>query len=160
MANGDGQPPQRTGFPYLNRAVLEIDGAQYYEWESVQVRAALFENTRTFRFTASEKEIPPSRSAMRIKPGQKCTVILDGFEAVTGEVVTRQVFYNATQHVVEIQGQGKAGRMRDASVVSQTGEFNNVGLKDLLQTLAKPIGVGGEGPAGALLKFPACSAAP
>src|SRR5215831_7339323 len=139
MANGDGgQPAQKAYFPYLNRAVVEIDGAQYYEWESVQVRAALFENTRTFRFTASEKEIPPSRSAMRIKPGQKCTVILDGFEAVTGEVVTRQVFYNANQHTVEIQGQGKAGRMRDASVVSQTGEFNQIGLKELLQTLGKP----------------------
>src|SRR5262249_9366132 len=116
--------------------------------------------TRTFRLTTSEKEVPPSRSAMRIKPGQKCTVVLDGYEAVTGEVVTRQVFYNANQHTVEIQGQGKAGRMRDASVVSPTGEFNQIGLKELLQTLGKPFGVGVEGTAQSAMKFPRVSATP
>jgi prophage tail gpP-like protein len=159
MANGQ-QPAQKAYFPYLNRAVLEIDGAQYYEWESVSVRAALFENTRTFRFTASEKEVPPSRSAMRIRPGQKCTVLLDGFEAVNGEVVTRQVYFDANQHVVEIQGQGKSGRMRDASVVSQSGEFNNVGLDQLLKTLAKPFGVGVEGVAQSFDKFKRVSVTP
>src|SRR6516164_4228806 len=123
----NGAAPQKAFFPYLNRAVVVIDGSEYFEWESVSVRAALFENTRTFRFTASEKTpAPKSWAAMRIVPGQKCQVFLDGYEAVNGEVVTRQVFYDANQHTVEIQGQGLAGRMADASVVSQTGEFNNI----------------------------------
>jgi len=162
MSNGDGAAPvQKAYFPYLNRAVLEIDGSQYYEWESVSVRAALMEIPRTFRFTASEKEIPPSRSAMRIKPGQKCSVYLDGYPVIeNGDVVTRQVFYSSNQHVVEIQGQGKAGKMIGSSVVSQTGEFNNIGLKELVQTLGARFNVGVEGTAGSFMKFPRVSAAP
>ena len=94
MSNGyPAAPAQKAYFPYLGRAVIEVGGGQYYEWESVSVRAALFENTRTARFTASEKEDPPqSGSARRILPGESCTVLLDGFLAITGEVVTRQVF--------------------------------------------------------------------
>jgi prophage tail gpP-like protein len=157
----NGAAPQKAFFPYLNRAVVVIDGSEYFEWESVSVRAALFENTRTFRFTASEKTpAPKSWAAMRIVPGQKCQVFLDGYEAVNGEVVTRQVFYDANQHTVEIQGQGLAGRMADASVVSQTGEFNNIGLQQLGQTLAKPFGVSVIGTALSSMKFPRVSVTP
>ena len=74
-------------------------------------------------------------------------------------VVTRQVFFDANQHVVEIQGQGQVGIMRDASVVSQTGEFNNIGFKELMQTLAKPFGVGVEGISQSFDKFKRVSVA-
>jgi prophage tail gpP-like protein len=158
MANGT---PQKTGFPFTNRAVVTIDGQQYYQWESVQVRAALYENTRTFRLTVSEqKPTPRSYAAMQIVPGMKCTVELDGYLAITGEVITRQVFYDANQHVVEIQGQGLAGRMANASVVSQTGEWNNIGFQELMQTLAKPFGVGVMGTAQSAMKFPRVSVTP
>jgi prophage tail gpP-like protein len=159
MANGNGAP-QKAYFPYLNRAVLTVNGQPYYEWESVQVRAAMFENTRTFRFTASEKEVPPSRSAMRIKPGDKCTVELDGYLAVNGEVVTRQVSFSGTEHVVEIQGQGLSGRMSGASVVSQTGEMNNIGLESLAKQLGQNFGVGVQGTSQSNEKFKRVSVNP
>ncbi|HMF27255.1 MAG TPA: hypothetical protein VKE42_00700, partial [Candidatus Cybelea sp.] len=159
MANGIA--PQKTGFPYLNRAVVVIDGQLYYEWESVSVRAALNENTRTFRLTTSEQTpTPESWAAYRIVPGMKCKVLLDGYEAVTGEVITRQVFYDATQHVVEIQGQGDAGRMADSTAVTQTHEFKNIGLKELAETLAKPFNVGVIGTAQSAMKFDRVSLTP
>src|SRR5262245_40812711 len=152
---------QRAYFPYLNRAVVVIDGSEYWEWESVQVRAAMYENTRTATFTCSEQTpTPKSWAAMRIVPGQKCTIFLDGYQAIDGEVVTRQVFYDAHQHVVQIQAQGRAGRMADASIVSQTMNWKNIDLKGLASSLAKPFGVGVEGSPGSNMKFPRVSAIP
>jgi len=155
------QPPQRNYFPYLGRAVVVIDGHEYYEWESVQVRAAITENTRTCRLTTSEQTpTPTSNSAFRIMPGMKCTVFLDGYLAMTGMVVTRQVFYNADQHSVEIQAQGAWGIGATSSIVSQTHEFNNIDLKQLAQTLGAPFGVGVEGQAVTPQKFKRISVTP
>jgi len=140
----NGQPAQRTGFPYANRAVVEIDGTQYYEWETVAVRLAIFEKpANTFRFTCSEAS-PPGQdwAAMRIIPGQKCTIFLDGYVAITGEVVTRQVYYDANQHTVEIQGQGLAGRLAEANVVSQTHEWNKITFNQLARVICSPFGIG------------------
>jgi len=138
-----------------------IDGSVYWEWESVSVRAAAYENTRTARFTCSEQTpTPKSWSAMRIVPGQKCTVYLDGYQAMTGEVVTRTVFYDATQHSVEIQAQGKSGRLSNASIVSQTGNWKNIDFHQLATLLAQPFGVNVTGQPGSNQQFPRVSATP
>ena len=165
MSNGSDfpvQPAQKTQFPYLNRAVVDVEGTLYYEWESVSVRAALWENTRTFRLTTSERENPPqSGAAHRLVPGMKCDVYLDGLPALTnGEIITRQVFYDAHQHTIEIQGQGPAGRMADASVISQTHEWKNLDLRQLWQTLAAPFGVSVVGTPWQNMTFPRVSATP
>lgn len=160
-ASSSGALTQKLGFPYQGRAVIVIDGSVYWEWESVSVRAAAYENTRTARFTCSEQTpTPKSWSAMRIVPGQKCTVLLDGYLAMTGEVITRQVFYDATQHTVEIQAQGKSGRMSNASVVSQTGNWKNIDFRQLAQTLAQPFGVNVSGQPGSNQQFPRVSTTP
>jgi len=140
----NGEPAQKTGFPYTNRAVVEIDGQRYWEWETVNVRLAIFEHPpNTFRFTCSEAS-PPAQDfmAMRIVPGQKCTIFLDGYLAIDGEVVTRQVYYDAHQHTVEIQGAGKTVRLGESSVVSQTHEWQKTTFTQLARLICAPFGIG------------------
>jgi len=164
MANGTDQ---RARFPYLNRAVVVIDGSEYFEWETVAVRLAKREvPANTFRFTCSEQE-PIGTSwagrtgdAMRIIPGQKCQVYLDGYLAIDGEVITRRAHYDAQQHVVEIQGQGRAGRLAEASVPHKTGEFNNINFQQLAQKIVQPFGIGVTGKAGSDQQFKRVSLQP
>jgi len=144
----------------LNRAVLIIDGQEYMEWESVQVRAAMYENTRTCRFTASEKEVPPSRSAMRIKPGQACKVMLDDQLAMTGFVITRTVSFSGNDHMVELQCQGQWGTTSGGAHVSQTGEYKNITVQQLAEIVGKPYGAMVEGAAANMMKFPRVSVVP
>jgi prophage tail gpP-like protein len=97
---------------------------------------------------------------MRIVPGDKCTILLDGYLAITGEVITRQVFYNATQHQVEIQGAGNTSKLAQGGVVSKTGEFKNQDIQSIASSIAAPFGVGVVGTAGSYMKFPRVNVTP
>lgn len=147
--------------PYSGRAVVVVNGAEYFEWETVQVRLAKYEvPANTFRFTASEREPFGSFAAMRLIPGDKCEIWLDGEKAITGEIVTRQAYYDGTSHTVELQGQGATGRMAESSMVSKTGEWKNIGFDQLARTVASQFGLGVVGTAGSAIKFPRVSTQP
>jgi prophage tail gpP-like protein len=136
-----GVGPQTTsGGPY---AVVVIDGEVYWEWESVEVKLSIGGNPpNTFRFTASEQEPYPSRMAfLRILPGDKCTIYLDNQLAITGVVETRQVYYDATSHQVEIQGKGNSGMLDNATADNQTGEYKNQTPEQLISAIAGKGGV-------------------
>jgi len=137
-------PVQIKQFPYLTRAVLEVNGSLYWEWESVQVRHAIQETPAyTARFTCSEMEpaYPAARWAFRIKPGDHCSIYLDGYLALSGFVVTRQAFYDANQHTVEIQAVAGSATLNAGSAVHETGEFKNMKPDAIIRELAKPFGV-------------------
>jgi len=137
--------PQITRYPYLNRAVVIVGGQEYFEWESVSVRCALMEvPPRTCRITCSEMEpdYPRSRSAFRIRPGDNCSVILDGYLVITGIVATRQVFYDAKQHTVEIQACSQSAVLGHGAAQQDGGQFLNKHAGDIAQSLAGKLGVG------------------
>jgi len=135
--------PRRTQFPYLTRAVININGQLYWEWQSVYVR--IEEKgwpPRHARFTASEQEpMGQSWAAMRIRPGDRCDIWLDGDLVLTGQVCTRQVYFDKRQHVVEIQAVGKTAVLGYGTVISKTGEWRDIKLVDLVQSAIKPYGL-------------------
>src|SRR5262252_9517717 len=134
---------RRVVFPYLTRAVININGQLYWEWQSVYVR--IEEKAwppRHARFTCSEQEpMGQSWAAMRIRPGDRCDIWLDGDLVLTGQVCTRQVYFDARQHVVEIQAVGTTAVLGYGTVISQTGEQRNVQLVDVVQKAISPYGI-------------------
>ena len=146
------------------QAILTVNGANYSDWETVMVRHALYEHPWiNFRFTCSEG-MPLSKNiaALRILPGMDCTITLAGEPAVDGLVSTRQVFYDARRHHIEIQGASDTIGLASASVVSKTGEFKDINYEQFAKALLKPIGIkflveGGQLPQ---FKFPRISIAP
>jgi prophage tail gpP-like protein len=136
----DAIPQTTSGGPY---AVVVIDGETYWEWESVEVKLTIGGNPpNTFRFTCSEQEPYPSRmAALRILPGDKCSIYLDNQLAIKGVVTTRQVYYDATQHTVEIQGEGASGMLDHATADTKTGEYKNQTPENLISQIAKGAGV-------------------
>jgi hypothetical protein len=84
------------------KAVIVINGMEYFEWESVYVRVEWYGRPpRHTRFTASE-QTPWAKdwAFLRIRPGDKCEIYLDTCLVITGLVCTRQVYYDGTQHSV------------------------------------------------------------
>lgn len=149
--------------PLLTRAMVRINGFDYGEWETVSVRLALMEvPANTFRFTCSEQTPWAEEWALlRIRPGDKCQILLDDIVAISGDVLVRQVFYNDTTHAVEIQGWGESGILGKAAARTQTGEFTNITIEQLAATLAKQFNVNVRA-VGSLpnLRFPRVSITP
>src|SRR5215831_18510674 len=129
--------------PFLTRAVIVVDGIVYYEWTSVSVRLSCDEMPPyTFTFTCSEQEpLGNVMAALRIRPPHKCLIFLDGFQVINGFVNTRQVYYDATQHTVQIQGQDWSGRAGSSPAASQTGEFKNKDVSGIAKSVLGNIGV-------------------
>jgi prophage tail gpP-like protein len=134
---------QITREPYLTRAVVVVNGQEYFEWESVTVSMEIRGNPPySCRLTCSEQEPWPEAFAFfRIKPADEVTVYLDGYKAFAGFVQTRQVAYAQGSHAVEIQAVAYAGLIGQGTVVSQTGEFKNQDIMSIAQSVAKPFGV-------------------
>jgi prophage tail gpP-like protein len=137
--------------PFLTRAVIVVAGQIYYEWVTVQVRLSINEQPPyKFTFTNSEQEPYGPNSAFRIRPPDDCMIFMDGIKVIDGFVTERQVYYDATQHTVQIQGVGKPGKLSNAPAASKTGEFKNIDIMGLAKALAGKAGVNvsGEGAAG------------
>src|SRR5262249_16518808 len=129
--------------PYLMRAVVVINGAEYFEWESVFVRVEWFgKPPRQARFTASE-QTPWAQdwAFLRIRPGDKCEIYLDTLLVITGLVCTRQVYYDGTSHSVEIQVVGWTDVLGRSALISPTGEWNNKSLVEITKSVIDPFGL-------------------
>src|SRR5262249_28602633 len=76
---------------------------------------------------------------LQILPGMKCTVILAGELAVSGLVCSRQVFYDARRHYIEIQGASDTMLLASSSAITKTGEFKNVDYTQYANALISKI---------------------
>lgn len=121
-------------------AVLQVNGQLYQDWETVSVRHCLKDHPYFFfRFTCSEgMPLTKNWAAMQIKPGDQCQVTLAGQPAIQGLVSTRQVFYDAKRHYVEIQGASNVVGLAYTSAISKTMEHKNVTYDQFARALLKP----------------------
>lgn len=141
--------------------VLTVNGRDYRDWESVSVKHAMRDRPPYLcRFTCSEGvPIAKNFGVMQIKPGDDCTVHLAGILAFTGKVMTRQVYYDATRHHIEIQA-GTFDELNTSSVISKTMEWKNKTFdqigNEILQNFGLKMNFEGGGPPDH--KFPRASA--
>jgi prophage tail gpP-like protein len=144
--------------------VLTIDGQEYRDWETVQVRHSLYEHPYyTARFTCSEGlPIAKNWGAMRIIPGQWCTVMLGGILAVSGWVYSRQVFVDARRHYVEITAGSDAMPAAYSSIVTKNSEFKKITAEQFIKNVTGGIGISSKTVGGSLpsTQFPRISIAP
>ncbi len=121
-------------------AILTVNGQNYQDWESVTVRHAHYQAPYfTFRFTCSEgAPLSKNWAAMRIRPGDACTITLAGQLAFAGLVHTRQVFYDGRRHYIEIQGASNVLILSYATVAHKTNEENNITYEKYARKLLSP----------------------
>jgi prophage tail gpP-like protein len=129
--------------PFLTRAVIIVAGAEYYEWTSVSVRLQVGGNpAASFTFTCSEQEpLGNFMAALRIRPPDPCLILLDGWLVIDGFVTTRQVYYDAKQHSVQIQGMSQAGKAGTVPAILKTGEIKGADIAGLWRAIGSPAGL-------------------
>jgi prophage tail gpP-like protein len=122
------------------KAILTIGGMEYSDWTTVMVKHSMREHPFIkFRFTCSEgTPLAKNFAALQIVPGMDCTVTLAGHPAADGKINTRQVFYDARRHHVELQGSSETMGLAQASVVHKTGEWKDVTYEKYAKELLKP----------------------
>jgi prophage tail gpP-like protein len=123
-------------------AEISIEGSIYRDWESVLVRDAEQESSDFFRFTCSEgMPLAKNWAAVRIRPGDHCTIKLAGILVITGFVETRQVAYTGEAHGIEIIGHSFTRALTYGSAMSKTGEFKNQSYQQIADKIVKPFGI-------------------
>ncbi len=124
-------------------ATLTVNGQIYKDWETIVVHFGLMDQPAAYyRFTCSEgMPLANNLAAMRIKPGDYCSVTLAGQHSLSAMVNIRQVSYNADQHGVEIIGQSLEFNASNASAQTSTMEFKDKSLTQIATKLLEPIAV-------------------
>jgi prophage tail gpP-like protein len=145
------------------QVILTVNGANYSDWESVMVRCHVHEAPPFHcRFTCSEGiPIAGNFAKMQIMPGMDCTVTLAGQLAFTGKVETRQVYYDAHRHHIEIQCASLVDVVT-SSVISKTMEWKDKTIEQVLKPQLQKLGVNltWEGGSAPQYKFKRLSAIP
>lgn len=160
------QPDPRKGGGGGGRsdiAILTVDGTNYEDWETVVVKHQ-FRGQPPYhcRFTCSEgSPLPKKWGALQIMPGADCTVTLGGELAFTGKVTTRQVFYDAKRHHIEIQA-ANFQSIINGSVVHKTGEWKDETPQKIMKDVLDPVKMKLKIEGGALpnMKIPIIRATP
>src|SRR5215475_5101672 len=128
---------------FSDKVVVIVGGQIYAEWESVTVTLKLNDPPNTFELRTSEQEPWPEDWAfLRIKPHDECAVYLDGQLVISGMVITRQVYYDANQHTIQIQGVDWTNRLGHSVGDTKTNEFKQQSAEQIISALAGAAGVG------------------
>ena len=121
-------------------AQIAVNGTKYAGWETVEVSRAVNEMAVTgFKFTATEGDSYSSWAALKIKPGDKCQIILGGKMALTaGKVEVRQASYTNKAHGLLLAGRSYGGDVVDSSVDAKSGQFKNSTYEQICRSVVRP----------------------
>jgi len=126
-----------------DQAILVVNGQEYRDWQTIMVRRAIAEQPPfIYRFTCSEATpIAKNFRTLQIKPSDVCKVYLGGELAITGNVMSRQVYYDKARHYIEIMGGTTTEVLASASPVTKTMEMKDVTFEQICRQCLKPFGI-------------------
>lgn len=124
-------------------ATLIVDGKIYEDWETVWIQWSWAEPFSVFRFTCAEREAFPIQSTvLQFAPGTMVEVYLGGIQVVNGVIITRQVAYDATNHVVQLQGVSASWFANRSSIEHKDSDFDGKSFTQIASEILAPTGVG------------------
>lgn len=124
-------------------ATVSLAGQNYSTWESVRVDLDYMDRaTRSFQVAITEKADKKAVwEALRIKPGDKCTVSLAGIKVIDGYVEQRQAAFDANHHGVLVAGRSKTNDYVDSTVERKNSHFKNKSFEDIAKKVLEPFGL-------------------
>lgn len=119
---------------------LCINGRKYGGWKTVRVGRSIEQVAGIFQLTVTEKW-PDQPLQRKIKPGDACTLEVDGAVVITGFVDTVEPRYDAEKHDIRVIGRDKTGDLVDCSAQYQQGQIKGRNLAQIADALAGPFGI-------------------
>jgi prophage tail gpP-like protein len=120
-------------------ATVQVNGKNFYNWETVFVQSRIGQPYPVFRFTCAEDTpVPNVWTDLQFQPGDECYIYLGGILAISGVIMTRQTAYNAESHGVMLQGYGVTFYASRASHVDKDGNFDNMTYQAIVERVLAP----------------------
>ncbi|GJD59716.1 phage baseplate assembly protein [Methylobacterium dankookense] len=121
-------------------ASISVGGQIYRNWLSVRVTRVYAASFSDFAFEGAEPGGDGRGwAALRIKPGERCQIILAGVKVIDGYVVDRQVGIDANTHAVLIQGRSLTREI--ARSTPQAKQYRGYTFEAIARAMAKEHGV-------------------
>lgn len=145
--NGDAvgtlTPIPGTGYYDDEICTLIVDGYEFHDWESIWIQISVGVDYPRFRFTCAEREPYPLKAdLLQFKPGDECLIKLGGKTVMMGVIITRQVAYDGKNHGVQLEGVGITWYAARASIIDETGSYDDMDLLAIAAKVLAPTGIG------------------
>lgn len=114
---------------------LIIDGVALSGWEEIEVARSLEAIAGTFTVRASDHNGWP------VEPQSACEVRMGDQIVITGHVDSIRVNLEKRSHSIEIGGRDRAGDLVDCSAANLPGQWDDIGLYDLVAQLCDPFAI-------------------
>jgi prophage tail gpP-like protein len=122
----------------MSDVVLQVNGRHYIGWERLEVVRSLEAVTGVFEAEMSA-QLPGLDGRNPIRPGDACSLKLDGETVITGYVDDVALRYDARRSGITVRGRDATGDLVDCSLEGQ--QFKNQTLTQIAAALAGPFGI-------------------
>jgi prophage tail gpP-like protein len=124
-------------------ATLIVGGKIFEDWETVWIQTAWASEYSNFRFTCAEREPYPLPGAvLQFAPGNSVEIYLGGIQVISGVIMTRQVAYDANNHVVQLIGVSGTWFAAGSSIEHKDSDFDGKSFTEIAAEILAPTGVG------------------
>lgn len=124
----------------MSDVTIKIAGAIHGGWTDVRIRRSLETISGSFDLSLTERW-PGTSTPRAIKPGDACSVAVDGEVLITGYVDDAMPSYSADEHTVHVTGRDAAGDLVDCSAAEKPAEWHNQKIEQIAAALARPFGI-------------------
>jgi len=118
-------------------ASIVANDVTYNNWKSIEIWRSVHETPSYMKFSAAE----PEPGTPQLMPGNPARGFLGGQLAITGNIVIRQVFYDAKNHGAEFILMSQPDAALAGTVQAKPGQFINNTFTQMAKAVCKPIGV-------------------
>ena len=115
-----------------------VDGMRYSGWSRVRVERSIERISAAFEVVSSDRWAQ-DKSAPRVRPGDRCVVMLGDEPLMDGHVDEVSIGYDATRHEVALQGRDATGDLVDCA--AETKQWSGLTLGRLAEEICAPFGV-------------------
>jgi prophage tail gpP-like protein len=128
----------------MSEIVLNVGGTNYSGWTSVDVTISMetlsgvFNVSMTDNIGTSDK---PLRQSPSVKPGQTCSVSINGETVITGYVDKVIPMITSTTHTIVIQGRDKTCDLVDCSMIQSTNQWKGLTIDKIITRICSPFGI-------------------
>ncbi|SPD73833.1 Bacteriophage Mu P (fragment) [uncultured Desulfobacterium sp.] len=124
----------------MNDVTLKINNLEYGGWKEVHISRGIDQIAGGFDLTVSDRW-PGQNTVRPIRPGDSCTVAIDGVTVITGYVDDVSPYFEDQQHDLHIAGRDRTGDLVDCSAVFGSGEWRNRTILQIASDLCGPFGI-------------------
>lgn len=121
---------------------LNVNGNSYTGWKAININLSLENLSGSFYLEMAERggESGAIQTGY-IRPGDPCTISINGKVIITGYIDKLAPSYDAKVHAIGIYGRDRAGDLVDSSVIDITGQFKQQKIEAIIKTICAPFNI-------------------